>query len=273
MLITLCLVALQVHAKSTMMDVLDSPIYVYNNTIYKSNKQFRASFPIDNETLTVALIPCYGMFDWFIGFGFAPNRTDYSLANLFTKDGNAYTSATFPYNETTTAYVYVEAKDENDEGDIAAVFDIIAWKDDPLEAGIVPQPAKDGKISGSYTNDNKDGTLKWTGTGNDKDSYEIYYNQGHGTEGGYFPFTACGAKRWMQPFTSDQGDIKKNNDGTYEASIKDIPRKDPYSLTVLVSREDGYAASYTTFVFNASPVLKSSLALFSAAIMFLICIF
>jgi len=256
-LLYVCLIVLSLSLPClSQIQVLEgSPVFQYNITLTPGSNSYRTSFTVPNGTLNVASVPCFGEYDWFIGVNFEPNRTTKSFAFLFSETGNAYSAAGSPSQDIPyTFYIYAESNSNYDG--IGAEFDIIADVEDP-SVTLIPIPGNDGKVTGKLDSGGGSGTLKWTSTGNNEDVYELYSHLGKNpVSGGFFPYTACGVRRYFQNFT--QGSITNNNDGTYTADVNDLDVKNPLTVTVVAQRINGYAASYTSFVFNGASTMYVS---------------
>jgi hypothetical protein len=232
-----------------------APVFQYNITLTPDDNSYTTSFPVAiNETWSVGTVPCFGSYDWFVGVDFVPNRTVYTSAHLFSQSGNAFTGTTIPgLQDSYTFYVWAESN-SNYNG-IAAQFDILAYDSDPSET-LIPIPGNNGQVSGKLASGGGSGSLKWTGTGDSEDVYQLYSHNGPATDGGNFPFTACGVRRWMQNYTAKS--VTNNGDGTYTADVDNLNSKDPFTVTVVAQRPGGYAAAYYSFVFNGASLLQVS---------------
>jgi len=264
-LVLFCVCAL--YFSTTRADYVEpgEPVYLYNVTIVTSGdgQDFTYTFNVNNGSIYVGTVPCYGQYNWYAAYGIAPTTTENNFAQPWSA-GKSW-SATYQPSSALPYNVSMLAVGTASYNGISAVYDVIASTEDP-QVYLIPQPGAGGSVKGTLSSDGKSGTLTWTTTNNDNDTYQLFYRDGNPTDGGYYPYTACGIKRFFSPFTSDQGSFQKNNDNTYTANIKNLNSKNPFSVTVVAQRPGAYQVAYDTFVFNGASLVGVSVIGFAMVI-------
>jgi len=145
------------------------------------------------------------------------------------------------------------------------VFDFISSQDDP-DLFIVPQPGNNGNVVGKLASNGESGTLQWAATNNHSDTYTLYWVDGTAVPAGNTYATACGVRRWMNLFGSDQGDFSQQSDGSWLANVKNLNTKTPRVVVVVVDRPGCYSNTYEAFVFNGAAVVTTSFTVLALAV-------
>jgi len=229
-----------------------TPLYQYGITLKPDTNTYRTSFTTDNTPIYVFSVPCFGQYDWYVGVS-PPNETVYLQRFLWSSDTNALSGFSSDRNFTGTVYTYFVSK-TNYNG-VAAQFDVIASTENP-EDTVIPK-INDRGISATLAKDRKSGTMSWKPSDGAQDEYHLYYRIGSATDGGYFPYTACGVAKWMQNYTAAEGTITKKDNG-YSANVDSLDPSHPFTVTAVARRPGGYASSYNTISFNGAPALVYS---------------
>jgi len=233
----------------------NAPVYVYNMTLPANSNQVWGNFSVVNGTLYVALVPCFGEYNWVAYYG--GQMYPYPWA------GKSYDVIYQPMTGTYT--IAVEVTGINNYNGIEAEFDYIVSQTDP-DIHIVPQPGNGKAVTGKLSSDGGSGTLQWQPTDNATDTYSLYWIDGQTIPAGNTYSTACGVRRWMKPWTSDQGDFSKQSDGTWLANVKNLNTKTPRAVVVVVDRPGAYSAAYTTFIFNGASIAGTSFVVLALAV-------
>jgi len=208
---------------------------------------------VDYYNVTFTYLPCFGMFDWYVGNGFIPNKTHYSAYIPFIASGTS--AQTFGVglmpNQTTLYHAFYGLQTYTNYS-YTAVFDIIVVQTLAAEQAIVPLAPNDGNLVGALNAGGKSGKMTWTKTSNSQDTYTVYYFDGSPPAGSY-PWSACSVRRYMQQnnATSPFATVKDNGD-TQTATFPNLVPKTRTGVTVVVDRTNGYSNVYETLYLNSA---------------------
>jgi len=242
--------------------------YYRNQTILATNpKQYTNSFSLSTGgILYFTTVPCFGEYDWYIGYDYPPNASLWTAYYPWTSDG---ASRTWIINSTFPATIYFLYQGLNTHGSLSALFDILVY--DTLSVGNaeIPSLPNSGKVSGSVGTGGKSGKVTWQPTGNSLDNYTVYWRYGEFPENGYTPFTACAVRLWMSTFTSSQGSVSHNSDGSYTVNADNLNPSQPFSVTVVVDRAGGYSAAYDSYAINNAWSLSPSMLFLAVSTLFM----
>jgi len=220
-----------------------------NQSITSGGTQtYTNSFLYQGGYILFSIVPCFGEFDWYVGIEYIPNATIYAYNFPWLNDG---ASQTFGWNSSFTDYtIYIAVIGKNQYGSTSALFDLISYYDVGTGPAQIPTP---GSVKGSVGSGGTSGTVSITPTGNSNDNYTAYYRiGGAGGGNGYYPYSACSVRLWLNQFTSNQGTFS----GRYSVTANNLSPSEEFTITWIVDRRNGgYSAAYKSYTINSSAVL------------------
>lgn len=223
----------------------------------------RIHFGISSLTL-FEVVHCFGEFDWYVGVGFPPNASTSANGTFhFLWDPDSV-GQTFGLDIDATLHFLFVCK--NSYPGVCATFDfILANQSTNISRDVQPE-IPNRVVSGSVSKKGDSGQLHFSSTGNALDNYTVYWQTSAAPQG-YYTSTACSVRGWMNQFTSEQGTITSNADGSYTVDVPNLDGKE-FTATVVVTRQSAYSSVYDTFVLNGdgSVVMPTLVVLLLAVI-------
>jgi len=233
---------------------------LYTNNIPQDTRNITMAYTVVNTSAQFSVINCFGTMDWYFGLDFPPTLQNYTDRFPYNPE-NSFSEVFIPLEsvpEVTVFLLFVCTQTYNGNDNCATFDFFINATGAPDLDSIIPVPANNGQVSGKVLDQGKSGSVTWEKTSNPNDTYDVYYNDGESAPDGYSYATACSVRLWMSNFTSDQGSVGDNGDGTITVTANGLSPKDPRAITVLAQRKGGYAASYDTYIIDGASMLVPS---------------
>lgn len=239
----------------------------HNKTIHTgavandTSNSLRMSIGITDLTF-FEVVHCFGELDWFVGLDDLPNGTNPDDISFLWDPDNS--GQTFGINVTGTLNFLFVCK--NAYPDVCATFDLIIANQSTNISRDVSPDIPNKSVTGSVTSNGGSGQVHFNSTGSPLDTYAVYW-QTSSQPKGYYTSTACSVEGWMNQFTSEQGTVTANDDGSYTVDVPNLSGKE-FTITVVVNKENGYNNVYDTFILNGdgSVVMPTLVVLFLAVI-------
>jgi len=225
-----------------------------------TNNQVELQFDIQNTPFDFTFIPCFGAVSWSFN---APGKNE---TYPYTKDAALQQQGADRAQGNFTVFLRFWCVEGPYTGtDNCGVFNLFTTTTTDFET-LQPVLGDDGKVKGKVLDKGKSGSITWKKSDNAADTYQVYYADSKTPPNGFHFATGCSVSLWMKNFTSDQGTIVDNGDGTVTATASGLTPKTPVSLTVVASRLNGVDAAYNTYVVNAGMTLKPIFAVVLAVL-------
>lgn len=235
---------------------------IYNFQIPCGQQQLTGSFPMLNLPTYFSIFYCQGDVNQYsspIGnASVSDNPQLYDNTNLYQ---------TIAYNLTGTINFLWTTSSTTSNTTTCATFSIAVYQTPDDFNNLYVQPP-DRTETPKLTNSGKSGTVTWSKTGDNNDTYSVYWANTKTPPSGESFASACSVRQWMSPFTLDQGTVADNGDGTLTATVNSLNTKIPFTVVVVADRgANTISGVYDSAVLNAGYALLPSMMLVVAVIL------